>query len=185
MKLTINTEVLQKYNLSLHEFLVLLLGFNDIDYKANLDSLVDKGIVSRNVFNKDAMILSNNTRDLIARILIESDDRVVASGIDFDALAEKLQSTYPQGVKPGTTYSWSDRTTVIAHKLRTLVAKYDFKFTEEEAINATKEYVDSFDEDKKNMQLLKYFLLRTKRNKDDGNRDIESMFMTIIENNRE
>ena len=81
--------------------------------------------------------------------------------------------------KKTETYNWRDSTEVIAFKLRTLVAKYGFIFTEDEAIKATKEYVESFEDDNKNMKLLKYFILRT--SKDDS---IDSMFMTIIENNR-
>lgn len=181
MRITIDTEVLQRENLTLGDFLVLLMGFHDFNYKESLDKLIDAGIVQPNVFNRMSMVLSNNTRDYIAKILMMSNAKVRESGIDFNQLAEQLQSIFPAHKKPGTTYDWRGRTTEIAQKLMTLVAKYDFIFTEEEAIRATKEYVDSFDEDKTKMQLLKYFILRTKTN----DQEIESMFMTIIENNRE
>lgn len=180
MKITINTEVLQRNSLSLGEFLVLLMGYHDITYKKHMDKLISDGTISKNVFSPNEVVLSNNTKDLVAKILIESDEKVVNYDIDFEALAGKLQKLFPSGNKSGTTYSWRDKTEVIAFKLRTLVAKYGFIFTEEEAIHATKEYIDSFDKDEKDkMQLLKYFILRTKK---DG--DIDSMFMTIIENNR-
>lgn len=180
MKITINTEVLQKEGLSLDDFLVLLIGCYYVNYKEVLDRLIDKGIVQPDVFNKMSMVMSNKTRDYMARILTESDSRVIDSGIDFDELARKLQAIYPQGNKPGTTYSWTDKTETIAQKLRTLMVKHDFSFTEEEAIRATKEYVGSFEEDSKRMLILKNFLLRT----NVINQEIESMFMTIIENNR-
>ena len=179
MKITINTDVLQRNNITLGEFLVLLMGYHDIVYKEQFDKLIRDGTISKNVFNPNEIVLSNNTRDLIAKILMESDEKVINYGIDFEKLASKLQELFPSGYKSGTTYSWRDRTEVIAFKLRTLVAKYGFIFTEEEAIKATKEYIDSFDEDKEKMQLLKYFILKTKK---DG--EIDSMFMTIIENNR-
>ena len=179
MKITINTEILQRNNLTLGEFLVMLFGYCDAKYKENFDKLVEKSIISKNLFDKDSMVLSNNTRDLIAKVLIESDAKVMGYDLNFEELAKKLQDIYPQGNKPGTTYNWKDNTAVIAFKLRTLVAKYGFIFTEDEAIKATKEYVESFEDDNKNMKLLKYFILRT--SKDDS---IDSMFMTIIENNR-
>lgn len=179
MKITIDTEILQRNNLTLGEFLVMLFGYCDVKYKENFDKLIEKSIISKNVFDKDSMVLSNNTRDLIAKVLIESDAKVMGYDLNFEELAKKLQDIYPKGNKPGTTYNWGDNTAVIAFKLRTLVAKYGFIFTEDEAIKATKEYVDSFEDDNKNMKLLKYFILRT--SKDDS---IDSMFMTIIENNR-
>lgn len=179
MKITIDTEILQRNNLTLGEFLVMLFGYCDAKYKENFDKLVEKSIISKNLFDKDSMVLSNNTRDLIAKVLIESDAKVMGYELNFEELAKKLQDIYPKGNKPGTTYNWGDNTAVIAFKLRTLVAKYGFIFTEDEAIKATKEYVDSFEDDNKNMKLLKYFILRT--SKDDS---IDSMFMAIIENNR-
>lgn len=179
MKITIDTEILQRNNFTLGEFLVMLFGYCDVKYKGNFDKLVEKSIISKNLFDKDSMVLSNNTRDLIAKVLIESDAKVMGYELNFEELAKKLQDIYPKGNKPGTTYNWGDNTTVIAFKLRTLVAKYGFIFTEDEAIKATKEYVESFEDDNKNMKLLKYFILRTSKND-----SIDSMFMTIIENNR-
>ena len=179
MKITIDTEILQRNNLSLGEFLVMLFGYCNVKYKENFDKLVEKNIISKNLFDKDSMVLSNNTRNLVTSILLKSDNRVEESTIDFTELAKKLQDIFPQGYRSGTTYSWRDKTETIAQKLRALVVIHHFSFTEEEALRATKEYVDSFNEDKEKMQLLKYFILKTHSDK-----NIDSMFMTIIENNR-
>lgn len=166
------------------EFLVMLIGYYDVKYKDVLDKLVEKSTVCRNVFDKYDMVLSNNTKNLVAKTLLECDDRANSLGIDYEALARKLQEIYPSGVKPGTTYYWRGDTSMIAQRLRALVVKYDFVFTEEEAIRATKEYVNSFkDNETRQMSLLGFFILRTKRT-EDGDREIDSMFMTIIENNR-
>ena len=124
MKITIDTEILQRNNLTLGEFLVMLFGYCDVKYKENFDKLVEKSIISKNLFDKDSMVLSNNTRDLIAKVLIESDAKVMGYELNFEELAKKLQDIYPKDNKPGTTYNWGDNTAVIAFKLRTLVAKY-------------------------------------------------------------
>lgn len=180
MKFTVNTDVLQHEHLSLGDFLVLLMGYYNINYKECLDRLAKNNIVSTNVFKPDEIVMSNNTKDLVSGILISSDDKITNGSIDYLTLAEKMQSIYPKGNKPGTTYSWTDKPKVIARKLCTLVVEYGFSFTEQEALRATEEYVKSFPDDPSHMQLLKYFILKT--NKDDG---MESMFMTIIENNRQ
>lgn len=183
MKITIDTEVLHKEGMSLGEFLTLLIGYYDVSYKKSYDKLIEDAVVSPNLFAKDEMVLSDNARNLVTKILLESDDKVKDSKIDFTSLAEKLQEIFPQGCRTGTTYSWRDKTEVIAQKLRALVVVHHFSFTEEEAIKATKEYVDSMSNDLERMMLLKYFILKT-RKQDDGSVDIDSMFMTIIENNR-
>ena len=184
MKLTINTEILKKYNLTLEEYLVLLTGYYGKDYSRGCDSLLDKGLISPNLFYQTAIVLSDNTKNLIAKIMMESDDRAVNSGIDFEGLAAKLQSVYPAGIKPGKTYSWRGTIEEIAQKLRTLVVKHDFTFTEEEAIAATKEYVSCFQSPYTYMHTLKNFLLYTKKD-EEGRYEMTSDFMTIVENNRE
>lgn len=179
MKITINTDVLQEEHLTMGEFLVMLMGFYNVKYKDCFDNLVNRRIISKNVFEKDDMVLSNNTRDWIANIILKSDERACKYNIDFITLAAKMMDIYPKGCKAGTTYAWSDDLNAIAGKLRTLVVVHNFMFTEEEALKATKEYVESYKDDMEKMQLLKYFILRTSK---DGT--IDSMFMTIIENNR-
>ena len=141
MKITINTEVLQKQHLSFGDFLVLLMGYHDIDYRGTLQKLIRDGTVQPNVFNENSMVLSDNVKDLVARILMESDNKILSCGLDFNTLATRLQEIYPSGIKPGTTYNWRDGNETIAQKLRTLVAKYGFFFTEEEAIKATEDYI--------------------------------------------
>lgn len=183
MKMTINTDVLKKYDLTLGEFLVMLLGHQNIDYEQCFNKLVGVGLIEPNLFSKMSVVLSNNSKDLIAKILVESDDKIMNSTIkDFDGLAYELQLLYPHGIKPGTTYSWRGTTSEIAQKLRTLIVEHNFYFSELEAVNAVKEYVASFN-DYKYMQLLRNFILKTT---DDGlgHREIDSLFMTIIENNR-
>ena len=183
MKLTINTDVLSKNNLTLGEFLLLLMGYYGVDYTNTFDTLVEKGLIEQNLFKSMSAILSNNSKNLIVKILMESDDKAINSGIDFDRLANALRECYPDGKKPGTTYEWRGKPEEIAQKLRALVVKYDFQFTEEEAIDAVKEYVGTY-KDYKYMQLLRNFILNTRKDS-DGRLEIESLFMTIIENNRE
>lgn len=184
MKLTINTEVLKRHNLSLGEFLVMLLGYYDIDFQDSHNSIIKKSIADKNLFKELGIILSNNSKNLIAQILMESDDKVINSGIDFEDLAKQLMNIYPNGIKAGKTYSWRGTEEEIAQKLRTLIVKYDFTFTEQEAIDATKEYVFSFTAPYQYMHTLKNFLLYNTKDH-QGHWEMESVFMTIIENNRE
>lgn len=181
MKITIDTKVLQEEHLTVGEFLVMLMGFYHERYSSCYNRLENKGTICIDVFNAlndDFMMLSDNTKNLITSILVRSDPKVRESKINFMELAGKLQDLYPSGNKPGTTYPWREDRNIIAQKLMTLVAVHEFSFTEEEAVRATKEYVDSYDGNYGQMQLLRYFILKTK------NGEVNSMFMTLIENNR-
>lgn len=180
MKIFIDTDVLRRHHLTLSEFLVLLMGYHSLNIVDSIRHLIKENIVQPNLFDDTSIILSNNTKDLVSRIIVESNPKVMASNIDFLSLAAKLQSLYPEGCKPGTSYSWRDSTSVIAYKLMTLVAQFDFSFTEQEAVDAVREYVSTFT-DTQHMQLLKYFILKATNTNDCG---FTSNFMTIIENNR-
>lgn len=184
MKFTINTSVLQKHNLSLSQFIALLTSIYCQNYPELCNELVEKGLVSKNLLKNYPPIPSDNTKNLVARILMESDDRVQQCGIkDFYALAKQLQACFPEGNKPGTTYLWQGTTEEIVQKLYTLIVAYNFTFTSEEAIQATKEYVACCGEKHEHLKLLKYFLLKNYKKTETS--DMESLFMSIIENNRE
>lgn len=180
MKLSIDTKVLSKYDLTLGEFLILLFPYLQINHALPYWNLITKKLADADLTGKSDLVLSDNTKDLIARILVESSNKLTGSPVkDYELLAQKLMEIYPLGCKEGTSYSWRGTVADIAQKLRVLVAIHDFTFTEEEAIEVTKQYVEQFKDDKKHMKLLKYFILKTK------NKGISSDFMTIIENNRD
>lgn len=183
MKITINTQILKRHNLSLGEFLLMLIGYFDIDLQTAHASVIEKLLAEPNILKKMGIILSNNSKDLVAQILMESDEKVIQSGIDFDDLADKLMHIYPCGNKPGSTHQWGSTKDIIAQKLRTLVAVHNFTFTPEEAIEAVKKYVSTFEAPYKDMLLLRSFLLTTKKSS-DGINEIDSLFMSYIENNR-
>lgn len=181
MRITIDTNILSRNNISLGEFLVLLLGYNNCNFDECFGSLVDKKLADIDKYTMGSIVLSNNSKNLITRLLLECDERIKKSPIkDFYALAAQLRNIYPEGNKAGTTYQWRSTVEDVAQKLMCLVVVHGFVFTEDEAVKATKEYVNSFKDDRSHMKLLNYFILRTKKEQ----QEIESDFMTIIENNR-
>ena len=184
MRITIDTDLLKKEGIELNEFLLLLMCFYECDYKSTLDSAVEHGLVSPNLFKDGSGILSDNVYDKIARILLASHEKLKDCPIkDFYKLASDMQNCFPKGCKPGTSYTWRGNNSEIAFKLMMLVVKHDFMFTEEEAIRATKQYVIDCKDNPKYMSLLKYFILKTYNIGEELS--ISSPFMSIIENNRQ
>lgn len=178
MTITVADKILDKYNLSIEEFLILYICSKEYDIKELIDTIIAKGYADKNLYNPNTAIVSNNVKEIISSVIIDSDKAVIDKEEDYLRVAKKMQEIFPKGRKEGTTYAWRDCTAVIAKKLKTLVVKFDFKFTEEEALEATKKYVESFNGNYKFMQLLKYFILKN----DATTGDIKSEFMSLIEN---
>ena len=185
MRITIDTDILKKEGIGLDEFLMLLMAFLDFNYKKTLNKLKLSHLLAPNLFEIGKLTFSDNTRKQVSRILVSSSPKVMSSGIHFYDLAKKMRDLFPDGCKEGTSYPWKSDVDDVAFNLMLLFCKYDFNFTEQEALDATKKYLDCFKESKKYMQLLKYFILKTHKPKDDNDdRGFTSMFMTMIENNR-
>lgn len=181
MRITIDSNVLKKYDLTIEEFLLLYLSAKKVDIQQTSESLVKKGIANWNLFSNSQLILSDNTKELLSSVIIDSDSKIINEDDFFFTLAEKLQELYPKGRKAGTTYMWRGTKAEIAKKLKTLIVKYHYAFTEEQAITATKNYVSSFNGDYTKMRLLKYFILKVERDA-DGNAVVVTDFMSQIEN---
>lgn len=181
MKLTIDQTVLDKNGLTLEEFLVLYLGAKDVDIESVSQSLIAKGLADKDLFSNGRIVISDKVKDLVSTISIDSDKNVIDKDSEFTELATELREIYPAGRKDGTTYMWRGTTAEVAKKLKTLVVKYGYTINKEDVLKATKEYVNSFNGNYRYMQLLKYFILKSVRDA-DGNVDIKSELMSLIEN---
>lgn len=181
MKLTIDQTILDKNNLTLEEFLVLFLSAREVDIGVISQSLVAKGLANKDLFSSGKLVISDKVKDLVSTIPIESDKNVIDKDSEFTELATELREIYPAGRKDGTTYMWRGTTAEVAKKLKTLVVKYGYTINKEDVLKATKEYVNSFNGNYRYMQLLKYFILKSVKDA-DGNVDIKSELMSLIEN---
>ena len=185
MDFHINKETLAKSGISVDMAFYLASIYFDKPYTYDTFDLASKqGLITYNHLDRyNLPIQPKLTREgveLVESIFLNSEFKG-DKGIDtdrYDELADKLRELYPKGRKEGTSYLWRDSHAKIANKLRTLVKKYNFKFTDEQAINATKRYIESFNGNYSYMQLLKYFIL--KKDKDTGEEN--SQLMSYIEN---
>ena len=119
--------------------------------------------------------LTKSGVELIESIFLNSEFKSEDPGEDkFEDLAIKLREIFPTGKKPGTSLMWRDSTAIITKKLKTLAKKYQCSFTDEQAINAAKKYVESFNGDYRFMQVLKYFICKKDVNTGDENSQLLS-----------
>lgn len=180
MKLVIDSEVCKSKGLTLEEFIVLYLNSKNIDISKTINSIIEKKVAGKDLFNPNAVVLSSNSRKLLEEIILDSDKTVATNNKRLENLAEKLRELYPEGKKQGTQYYWRDSNSVIVKKLKALVKKYGDCFTDEQAINATKKYVESFNGNYQFMQLLKYFI--SKNVVKGGEVEETSQLLSYIEN---
>lgn len=181
MKLELDENVLERHDLTLGECLIIYLASKKINIKDCVESVIAKGLVLKDLIEDGNLIVPSESKDLLFSVIIDSNNKVINKDEEFIKLAKKIQELYPKGKKSGTTYMWRSTAAEIAKKLKTLVVKYKFKFTEEQAISATKRYVESFNGDYTKMRLLKYFILKIVKDA-DNNVELISDFMSLIEN---
>lgn len=120
--------------------------------------------------------LTDKGKDKVESLLLDG-NRPKEEIDRFTALANRLRELYPRGRKPGTAYMWRDSASVIAKRLKAVEKKFDCHFTDEQAITATRRYIDSFNGDLSYMQLLKYFIFKQTS---DG--ETTSQLLSYIEN---
>ena len=190
MKICIDTDKIEETGLNIAETMYLVsLYFKQKIELSTFKSLCNKGLIQYDFISRgyaenvkinqygintvEALVLNSEIQQLVP-VENTTKDR-------FEVLADKLRDLYPSGRKPGTAYQWRDSTKVIALRLKTLVRKFDADFTDEQAINATRKYVNSFNGNYKRMRLLKYFVLKSEKDADD-NINIISELMSLIEN---
>lgn len=177
MKFTISKEAFKKHKIDPDVgFYLLAQYFGAQPTDATLRKASAMGYLVYGGF--DGSVISQDGINAIESALLEGEFKSDPNQEDrYDLLAQKLREIYPKGHKPGTGYMWRDSNPIIANKLRALKKKFGGNWTDEDAINATKRYVASFQGDNTYMQLLKYFILKRK---DDG--EFVSQLLSYMEN---
>ena len=178
MKYFIDTEVLKLNNLSLAEFGVLLYFADKKNTKSLEDlsySLWEKGYLTKEVENYSFEV---HSFEKLQTILAEStnEDSVNKRA---EELADKLRSIYPKGKIPNTNYYYKSNKSDIINKLKTFFNKYGTQYTDEQIINATQKYVNSFNGNYTYLKLLKYFIWKDERLKGES---VQSLLADFIEN---
>ena len=183
MKYIIDTEILEREDIGLDEALYLLSVYKKKPINFNT---IQKVKVENKILKfenpKDPVKITPKGQTLIESILAKSKIHVSSNNLErYRVLADKMREIYPKGLKPGTNYQWRDSTAIIADRLMKLVAKHNIEFTDEEAVEATKRYIASFNGNYKYMQILKYFISKQKP-VDGAPAEQNSQFLSFLQN---
>lgn len=183
MKLFVDTDKVDK-DIGVDGLLYLTaLYLGCVINKETIDKLNNKGLIFINSF-KDGIPDDVSPTKESAEIVEGTYANMEISGKEdddrFNNLADKLRELFPIGRKPGTQLQWRDSTKIIAQRLKIFVKKFDVKFTDEQAIEATKKYISGFNGNYQFMQVLKYFIM--KAGKEDGTSVVNSQLLSYMEN---
>ena len=157
MKYVLDDVVAEKMGLSLPQVLALMLIKTGADIKWVLSELMDKEAIVAIGTPPTRYMLTQRWSDLCDNVLLTSDKYVPSEDV-IVPIAEKLMQIFPQGKKPGTPYYWKCNKREVTLKLKSFFKLYGNTYTEEQIINAARDYVDSFNGDYRFMRLLKYFI---------------------------
>ena len=181
MKIEVSDEICKKYNLSITEALVLIglkYSSQEVFQKLNKERfLLDLG---SSIFNEETKYkLSRKANEVLSCILAESTDVVAKRTTNIEELADKLRDIYPNGKILNTNYYYRCNRQDIINKLKTFFKMYGTKHTDEQIINATQKYVNSFNGNYAYLKLLKYFIWKDERLKGES---VQSLLADFIEN---
>lgn len=164
----LNKEACRLSGVSLGEALLLLAIHNEVDLAKAEDLLVQKGFITarRNeLFQNEGWRITRIGTQILEDVVSESEKGMTKTRADrkkeissLSALAEKLKAIFPEGKKQGTNQYWAEGPALIAKRLDKFFDKYGRNWTDDQIVDATQRYVNSFNGDYQFMRILKYFL---------------------------
>lgn len=178
MKYTIDIDVLKNNNLSLAEFGAILFYSdtnNSNSFDKTAEDLWSKGYLTKE-FN-GYKIEPHHVENL--HIILAEGTNPKSVNERAENLADKLRDLYPNGKIYNTNYYYRGNKNDIINKLKTFFNKYGTKYTDEQIINATKKYIESFNGNYAYLKLLKYFIWKDERAKGES---IQSLLADFLEN---
>lgn len=176
MKYVIDSAVAEEMGLSFSQVLALMLIKTGENVEEVLEELANKEAIVAIDASKIKYRITQRWNDLCDNVLLTSDKYVPKEDI-IVPIAEKLMQIFPKGKKPGTPYYWKCNKREVSLKLKSFFKLYGNTYTEEQILNAARDYVDSFNGDYRFMRLLKYFIW-----KKDGEQGEVSELATFIDN---
>jgi hypothetical protein len=184
MKYCIDENIAEKHHLPLPELLLLMLIKQGFNIPKILDHVIKEEKVVQDMFGD--YFITQHWDDELQKVLLES-DKDVPKDVDLNYLVGQLREIFPKGIKTGSA-AWRGNNREIILRLQKFFKIYNSKYSDEEIINATKKYVESFNGNYTYMRILKYFILKDEVKIDEeGNRYVEqvSELANFLENEME
>ena len=124
MRLTIDSTILSKYDLTMDEMIVLMLCKNKINIKETVKYLLDKDIGVAHPHDPNVVLFREKEDSLLKDIFLESNDIVIKRADRYELLAAQLREIFPKGIKTGSA-AWRGNKREITLRLQKFFKIYD------------------------------------------------------------
>lgn len=182
MILNIDDNVCKIHNTSKEE--ILVLGAIQYGSQDVYESLIKKGYITamnESLFELDKKYtITNKGINLLSDVILDSDGGIMEIEDNIKKLANTLRDIYPAGKIAGTSYYYKGNTADIEKKLKSFYKRYGNCYSDEQIIEATRRYIQSFNGNYTYLKLLKYFIWKDEKR--DGEIIQSSMLADWIEN---
>ena len=185
MKITIDEDACKKVKLSLPEVLMITLVKTGVNIETLLKQMKEKQIlVEEHTLLGTNLLVTQRWSDLSDKALLSA-DKSVPDNKRLENLAKSLMEVFPAGKKEGTSQYWKGNLRDNTLRLAKFFKLYGDKYTDEQMIEAAKNYVSSHNGKYQYMRVLKYFIWKdTKKVNSEGEGYIEEVsdLAAFIEN---
>ena len=185
MKITIDEDACKKVKLSLPEVLMITLVKTGVNIKTLLKQMKEKQIlVEEHTLLGTNLLVTQRWSDLSDKALLSA-DKSVPDNKRLENLAKSLMEVFPAGKKEGTSQYWKGNLRDNTLRLAKFFKLYGDKYTDEQMIEAAKNYVSSHNGKYQYMRVLKYFIWKdTRKVNSEGEGYIEEVsdLAAFIEN---
>lgn len=185
MKITIDEDACKKVKLSLPEVLMITLIKTGVNIETLLKQMKEKQIlVEEHTLLGTNLLVTQRWSDLSDKALLSA-DKSVPDNKRLENLAKSLMEVFPAGKKEGTSQYWKGNLRDNTLRLAKFFKLYGDKYTDEQMIEAAKNYVSSHNGKYQYMRVLKYFIWKdTRKVNSEGEGYIEEVsdLAAFIEN---
>lgn len=158
MTITIETNILKKFGLKFSDLgLLAFCANNPLSRKFITDNKELKKLWLYGFLDLHRKTFKLNEKRFL-RLIIAMKESATSLKERATLLAPKLIELFPEGRKQGTNLYWRGNRMEITNKLKKFLSAYGDDFTDEQIINATHKYVQSFNGMYGYMRVLKYFI---------------------------
>lgn len=162
MRITIDENICKKHNMENEEVFAVLLVKLGVNISDLFNNMVKKQILIKEDILYENYLVTQRWNEVVETILLDSDKD--AQSVDrLDNLVIQLQQIFPSGKKEGTSQYWRGNKREISLRLKKFLKLYDNEYTDEQILNAAKNYVEGFNSRYTYMRVLKYFIWKDEK----------------------
>lgn len=179
MVINIDEKVCKRHKLDVEDVLLMLV-IKNADLPKTVDDLERRGMIAK---EGGDYYVTQKWNGEVDSILCDS-ERKKDDGKRLESLSKKLLALFPEGKMEGTSYYYRCGTREMALRLKKFFTLYG-EYSDDDVLDATKRFVNSFGDDRRYMPLAKYFIMKNKKvtTEDGGQETMEvSQLAEYLEN---